>query len=135
VTNITSQNSATLVLGTPAESNKFIYLRYNSDDNTSVCLTGNGFMPSHASSTKLSLGASGNKWSTVYATSFIGNLDWDFITNKPTTLSGYGITNAVEWNANSYYNINQTSGYSTGDLRMIFNNKDGNCLGIGYAAE
>ena len=85
VTSITSKSSDHLILRTPAESGKYVYLRFNSNDNTSVCLTGNGFMPTSASSNKLTLGASGNKWSTVYATTFIGNLDGTYV-NK---LTGY----------------------------------------------
>ena len=33
----------------------------------------------------------------VTATTLAGNLDWSYIQNKPTTLSGYGITNAPAW--------------------------------------
>jgi hypothetical protein len=48
-------------------------------------------MPTDASNNKLSLGASNNKWSTVYATTFIGNLDGTYV-NK---LTGYTKADAV----------------------------------------
>ena len=43
---------------------------------------------------EMDLGSSSKKYKTVYATTFNGNLAWSNITSKPTTLSGYGITDA-----------------------------------------
>lgn len=91
VTSIRSKSDSVLDLITPSGSNKNIYLRYNNNDNTSVCLTGNGFMPASASNGKLTLGSSSNKWSTVYASTLTGNLDGQYV-NK---LTGYAKATAI----------------------------------------
>lgn len=43
---------------------------------------------------EMDLGSSSKKYKTVYATTLNGNLAWSNITSEPTTLSGYGITDA-----------------------------------------
>ena len=42
----------------------------------------------------ISLGSSSYKYKELYATTLYGNLDWSYIDDTPTTLSGYGITDA-----------------------------------------
>lgn len=85
VTSINANSSSHLELMTPSGSNKYIYLRYNSNLTSSVLLTGTYFGPSSDSSGKLSLGSSADKWDHVYAKTFIGNLDGTYV-NK---LTGY----------------------------------------------
>jgi hypothetical protein len=43
---------------------------------------------------EMDLGSSDKKFKAIYATTLNGNLAWSNITSKPTTLSGYGITDA-----------------------------------------
>lgn len=42
----------------------------------------------------ISLGTSSYKYKELYATTLYGNLDWSYIDDTPTTLAGYGITDA-----------------------------------------
>ena len=87
VTSINAVSNQHLEIRTPSGSNKYIYLRYNSSITSSILLTGTYFGPSSNSSGKLSLGTSADKWDHVYAKTFIGNLDWSYITNKPTSFT------------------------------------------------
>ena len=62
-----------------------IYLRYNGDDNSSICLIYDALVPTTASHNKLNLGRAGNLWKGVYASNFYGNLNGSYI----NALTGY----------------------------------------------
>lgn len=67
------------------------------------------------------LGTSDYKWKDIYATTLHGALDWNEITNAPTTLSGYGITDAAS--STHTHPISLASSSGTSSLSLSVNTK------------
>ena len=93
-------------------SNGNVYIRYNNDDNSSICLINNALMPTTSSHNKLHLGKADNMWKSVYAETFYGNLSWDYITNKPTSFTPAAHThNELTWSKDTRNVETQPSDY------------------------
>ena len=58
---------------------------------------------------------------------------WGEITSKPTTLAGYGITDAMAFYSSDYYNVRQTT--STDAVRLTFSDVNGLAFGLGRDAD
>lgn len=67
-------------------------IAFVADGVVPLIATPQGIIPGDAN---MNIGTSSKPYKTMYADSFIGNVDFNNVSNTPTTLAGYGITDAV----------------------------------------
>lgn len=118
-------------------------LIFMANDQKNIYFNKNGYF--YADNNTVNLGSSANKWTSVYATTLYGNLDWSYIQNKPTLdsiadgstrklanylpLTGGTMTGNITFNSSSDKSIYANNG--TLNQRALLMSSSGN-LSIGY---
>jgi hypothetical protein len=117
----TAPTFGSVTTSTIKTDNATLYLRYNNDDTKSIALNHTAFTPTNAATDKINLGASSNRWKSLYTSKLIIDNTGKLmpIDGNSRSAGVYGVYDPTKvghvWSMGSYYKISD-DGLSTGNM-------------------